>query len=154
MIQKLTSSIFLIQFDFAVPPQIASFTFGDEPANWGEQVSVSCSILKGDHPMEITWTHNNEEINSTNYPDISISKNGKKLSVLLIDSVAARHVGEYTCIASNLAGFRSHAATLAVNGIVLDFRLCTISKYLHTKHILDLIVETTGNFLLVLDRKT
>lgn len=108
--------ISLNHLDFAVPPQIAPFVIGEEPANWGEQVSVTCSIVKGDHPMEIGWTHNNQEINPASYPDISITNNGKKVSLLLIDSVTARHAGEYTCVASNLAGSRSHSAVLAVNG--------------------------------------
>lgn len=120
---KYTSSIFLNHLNFTVPPQIAPFIIGEEPANWGEQVSVTCSILKGDHPMEIRWTHNNQEINPTSYPDISITKNGKKVSLLLIDSVTARHAGEYTCVASNSAGSRSHSAFLAVNGTFLTFNV-------------------------------
>lgn len=103
----------------SVPPQVAPVTIGDEPANWGEQVSATCNVLKGDNPIEIQWTLNGEAITITSHPDINISTNGKKISFLVIDSVSAHHAGDYTCIATNLAGSSSRSATLAVNGTCL-----------------------------------
>lgn len=102
---------------FLVAPQIAPFSIGEEPANWGEQVSAMCSILKGDSPIEIRWSLNGEPITRTNHPDITVTKTGKKNSVLIIDSVTAHHAGEYTCVASNLVGSVSRSAELSVNGI-------------------------------------
>lgn len=99
------------------PPQIAPFTMGQEPANWGEQISATCNVLKGDNPIEIQWTLNSEIINSENHPDVIITKSGKKVSLLVIDSVSAHHAGEYTCVASNMAGSSTHSAVLSVNGI-------------------------------------
>jgi len=99
----------------AVAPQIFPFTFGDEPVNSGEAISATCSILKGDFPMDITWAFNGEPISAESTDQFSITK-GKRLSVLSIDAVAARHAGEYTCTASNKAGASSHTAALAVNG--------------------------------------
>lgn len=99
-----------------VAPQIAPFTIGEEPANWGEQISVICSVLKGDSPIEITWSLNSEHITLETHPDISISRTGKMISLLSIDSVTAHHAGEYTCVASNMAGSISRTADLAVNG--------------------------------------
>lgn len=75
-----------------------------------------CSVLKGDQPVEIQWTLNSEPITLETHPGITIAKTGKKLSVLNIDSVAAHHAGEYTCIASNPVGSTSHSAVLSVNG--------------------------------------
>lgn len=75
-----------------------------------------CSILKGDSPIEIRWSLNGEAITRANHPDITITKTGKKNSVLIIDSVAAHHAGEYTCVASNLVGSVSRSAELSVNG--------------------------------------
>ncbi|KAJ8667921.1 hypothetical protein QAD02_009584 [Eretmocerus hayati] len=98
-----------------VPPQVAPVTIGDEPANWGEQVSATCNVLKGDSPIEIGWTLNGETISPRTHPDINISKNGKKISLLVIDSVTGHHAGEYACIAANLAGSSSRSAILAVN---------------------------------------
>ena len=38
------------------------------------------------------------------------------MSVMSIESVAARHAGEYTCVATNGAGTISQSAMLVVNG--------------------------------------
>ncbi|RXS50747.1 hypothetical protein ETB91_15125 [Lacticaseibacillus rhamnosus] len=103
--------------EITVPPLVAPVTIGDEPANWGEQVSATCNVLKGDNPIEIQWTLNGEPIQPKTHPDITITSNGKKISFLVIDSVSAHHAGEYTCIANNLAGSSSRSAILAVNGI-------------------------------------
>ncbi|XP_071636111.1 Down syndrome cell adhesion molecule 1 isoform X19 [Temnothorax longispinosus] len=103
-----------LEVQVMVAPQIFPFTFGDEPVNSGEAISATCSILKGDFPMDITWAFNGEPISAESTDQFSITK-GKRLSVLSIDAVAARHAGEYTCTASNKAGASSHTAALAVN---------------------------------------
>lgn len=100
---------------FSVAPQIFPFTFGDEPVNSGEAISATCSILKGDFPMDIIWALDGSPIDSERSDQYTITKS-KRLSVLAIDAVAARHAGEYTCTASNKAGASSHTAALAVNG--------------------------------------
>jgi len=99
----------------AVAPQIAPFAVAEEPANWGDSISVVCAILKGDLPIEITWALNGEPIRPDR-SDINILATTRKNSILSIESVAARHAGEYTCSASNKAGATSHSAILAVNG--------------------------------------
>lgn len=101
--------------DTSVAPQIFEFSFGDKPVNSGEAMSVTCSVIKGDFPMDISWALNGEPI-TAEQSDITIS-NSKRVSLLAIDAVAARHTGEYTCTASNRAGAASHSAVLAVNGI-------------------------------------
>ncbi|EGI61628.1 Down syndrome cell adhesion molecule-like protein [Acromyrmex echinatior] len=99
----------------SLAPQIAPFSISEEPANWGEQVSAMCSILKGDLPIEIRWSLNGEIITRLNHPDVIITNTGKKTSVLTIESVTARHAGEYSCVASNLVGSVSRSAVLSVN---------------------------------------
>lgn len=99
-----------------VAPQIGVFTFGDEPLNAGDIASVTCAVTKGDLPMEIEWMFRNEPIDEKR-EDIIISNLGKRGKQLSIEAVGARHVGEYTCVASNLAGSTSRSAILAVNGI-------------------------------------
>ena len=90
---------------------------GDEPANWGDAVTATCTVFKGDFPIDIVWSLNGEPI-SHDYPDVTISTSSKRVSVLTIDAVTARHAGEYTCSASNAAGGTSYSASLAVNGII------------------------------------
>ena len=104
-----------------MPPIIAPFNIGEEPANWGEQVSATCTVLKGDKPIRIHWTLNNESITPLNHPDIAITRSGKMISLLSIDSVAAHHAGEYTCVASNKAGNSKRSALLVVNGTKFIF---------------------------------
>ncbi|XP_053593559.1 cell adhesion molecule Dscam2 isoform X25 [Microplitis demolitor] len=104
-----------LEVQVMVAPQIAPFAIGEEPANWGEQVSAMCSVLKGDQPIEIRWSLNGEPITRQNHPDIIITRTGKKISLLSIDAVTAQHAGEYSCEASNQAGSTSHSATLSVN---------------------------------------
>ncbi|XP_043581126.1 Down syndrome cell adhesion molecule-like protein Dscam2 isoform X17 [Bombus pyrosoma] len=103
-----------LEVQVMVAPQIFPFTFGDEPVNSGEAISATCSILKGDFPMDISWAFNGVSIDPERTDQYTITKS-KRLSVLAIDAVAARHAGEYTCTASNKAGASSHTAMLAVN---------------------------------------
>nr|XP_046473834.1 Down syndrome cell adhesion molecule-like protein Dscam2 isoform X2 [Neodiprion pinetum] len=103
-----------LEVQVMVAPQILPFTFGEEPANWGELVSVTCSVIKGDVPIVISWAFNGEPIEN-DQTDVTIGSTNKKNSVLSIEAVAARHAGEYTCSASNKAGATSHSAALFVN---------------------------------------
>ncbi|XP_046813659.1 Down syndrome cell adhesion molecule-like protein Dscam2 isoform X7 [Vespa crabro] len=98
-----------------VAPQIVPFSISDEPANWGEAVSAVCTVGKGDLPIEVSWALNGEPINDANHEDVSISSTGKRVSLMTIEAVSARHAGEYTCTASNAAGATSYSAMLAVN---------------------------------------
>ncbi|XP_068973113.1 cell adhesion molecule Dscam1 isoform X39 [Bombus flavifrons] len=102
-----------LEVQVMVAPQILQFSFGDDPLNSGEMLSVSCTIVKGDFPVNLTWTFDDSPIDSSR-PDINIIIN-KRVSFLSIDSVAARHAGRYKCIASNAAGSDSHTAVLSVN---------------------------------------
>lgn len=114
-----------------VGPQILHFDFGEEPVNSGDLASLTCSVFKGDLPVNITWYHNNQNVH---YSDgILVSNAGKKISTLSIDSVQAEHAGTYTCVAENRAGKFSYSAELLVNGtficFVSSFFFLSTSKY-------------------------
>lgn len=83
--------------------------------NAGDTVSAQCTITKGDLPMEIDWYLNGKLINEQD--GIITGKLGKKISNLAIDSVQGRHIGEYTCSATNSAGSANFTTYLNVNGI-------------------------------------
>lgn len=97
-----------------VPPKIYPFDFGEEPLNFGEPASVQCKTV-GDLPMIITWLLNNKSVDEI--PDISLSKIGKRIHVLTIESVASHHAGKYQCRAKNTAGLFEHSAVLSVIGL-------------------------------------
>lgn len=64
--------------------------------------------------MNITWYLNGVPVDHFN--DITVSRGGKKVSTLNIDSVQAEHSGNFTCVAQNRAGAASYSSTLNVNG--------------------------------------
>ena len=99
----------------AVAPQVLQFSFGDDPLNSGEMLSLSCTITKGDLPVILTWTFDDQPLLDYGHSDVTIVNN-KRVSFLSIDSVAARHAGKYKCTATNGAGAHSHTAVLVVNG--------------------------------------
>lgn len=105
---------------FLVAPQILPFDFGEETINSGDLTSLTCSISKGDSPIEISWLHQNSTINTEG---VSVMKMNSKISMLSIDSARADHAGIYTCIAKNLAGSSSYSAILNVNGTTFCFLL-------------------------------
>nr|XP_033326662.1 Down syndrome cell adhesion molecule-like protein Dscam2 isoform X30 [Megalopta genalis] len=103
-----------LEVQVMVAPEISPFVIGEGPANWGDTVTATCTVLKGDHPIQIEWALNGEPITRDQY-DISIVKTSKRVSVLTIDGVTATHAGEYTCSVSNAAGGTSYSASLAIN---------------------------------------
>lgn len=105
-----------VVFPITALPQIIPFDFGEELVDSGDTTSLTCTIHKGDLPVDIFWLHNN--ITITNVHGVSLVK-GKKYNMLNIDSVAPEHAGNYTCVAKNIAGVVSHSAVLKVNGILL-----------------------------------
>ena len=84
--------------------------------------SVQCTVIKGDLPLEITWMFGDHPV-GLDQRDIVISSSSKRLMQLTIEDVAAKHAGEYTCVASNAAGSVSQTAVLEVNGIRLIYNL-------------------------------
>lgn len=92
--------------------------------NMDDAVSVTCTVTKGDLPIHIWWTliddFNKYERNLTTNDGVMITRNSQKISVLAIDSVKARHRGNYTCYAKNKAGITKHSAFLFINGEFID----------------------------------
>lgn len=98
----------------SVPPKITPFSFGIEPMNQDEPVSISCTISGGDLPINVRWTLNSGEIES--WHEILTETRGKRIHVLMIESLKAKHAGNYSCLAENSAGIVEHSSELIVNG--------------------------------------
>jgi hypothetical protein len=110
------------EFSSQVLPQINPFSFGDDEMNLDDAASVICSVTKGDLPIHIWWTlvddfNNGYEKNLSTNDGLMITRSGQKLSLLNIESVKARHRGNYTCYAKNKAGITQHSAFLFINGL-------------------------------------
>lgn len=105
---------------YLVLPQIVPFNFGDDEINAMDMVSASCTVNKGDFPINIYWTRNGHKIFSND--GISISRTNQRISILSIESVRDRHVGNYSCVAENKAGLVELSAYLWVNGTVNQLR--------------------------------
>lgn len=76
--------------------------------------TVTCSVSKGDFPLDVYWTLNGRAI--TDYGGVSVLRTNKRISQLSIDSVQEEHAGSYTCVALNAAGFANYSTNLQVNG--------------------------------------
>lgn len=93
----------------------------------GDSVTVQCTVSSGDFPIDIEWLFNGKPLNS--YFGITTSKIGKRANVLYIESVHAKHAGNYTCHAKNHAATADHTAILIVNGIIIILNLGYVSKF-------------------------
>lgn len=69
--------------------------------------------MAGDFPIDIAWLLNGLAIDDDS---VSVGKLGKRVGYMNIDAVSGRHAGNYTCVASNLAGAVEQMARLIVNG--------------------------------------
>ncbi|KAG8244654.1 hypothetical protein J6590_017599 [Homalodisca vitripennis] len=96
-----------------VPPKMMPFTFGDDPLEASQSATVQCSVTTGDLPLSIEWLFNGQTINEVD--DVIVAKISKRASALSIESVTARHAGNYTCVGINIAGNASFTAQLLVN---------------------------------------
>lgn len=76
---------------------------------------MTCHVTKGDKPLNISWKFKKEELR----PSLGINtiNLGDKTSMLIISSVSAGHMGEYSCLAENGAGVVEHSAQLNVHGL-------------------------------------
>ena len=97
------------------PPQIGPFSFPSAVVDEGSFAQITCSITKGDEPLDITWHLHGDVISSE--PSITTTMIGSRTSILIISKVGYRHSGKYTCRATNPAGSATYSAILNVNGI-------------------------------------
>jgi Immunoglobulin domain len=97
-----------------VAPEIVPFNFGDSPLNAGDAAQTQCVALKGDTPLNISWTFHGDTSFQTGVTTVRVGPRG---SALMIDSINSGHSGTYTCTAQNLAGSATYSAVLVVNGL-------------------------------------
>jgi hypothetical protein len=96
-----------------VLPKLKHFSVDEEPLYFDESFQLICSVIYGDSPFAFHWLFQNNTLEDS--LDIKI-ENSNKRSILTVDSVAAKHAGEYTCKVLNNAGFSTITTTLVVKG--------------------------------------
>lgn len=104
---------------FKVLPQIVPFDFGADQINLDEMVSATCTVNKGDLPLDISWIHADTsgiERGLVTNDGVVITRTNQRISMLSIEAVKARHRGNYSCFAKNKAGNSQHSAALHING--------------------------------------
>lgn len=99
-----------------VLPQITPFATNAEPTHLGQYITYQCTLTEGDLPLTIRWTFNKQPLFNDQDQDILIAKMGRRSSVLTIESVAARHAGNYSCHGENAAGKATYSTQLRVIG--------------------------------------
>lgn len=82
--------------------------------NVGDRASLTCSVIKGDLPLTMTWRKDNRIIDATQH--ISIKQVDQFNSILVIDTLGPDHTGNYTCHVRNLAAEVEISQSLLVNG--------------------------------------
>jgi hypothetical protein len=97
-----------------VLPKLKPFNTGEDPLHLEDYFQLVCSIIHGDSPFTFEWLFKNKTIMGTEERRIDITK---KSSTLSIDSVLAKHSGEYTCKVVNKAGFSTITTELVVEGL-------------------------------------
>lgn len=101
-------------YHLLVPPQIHPFSFGEDAVNSGEFITITCTVSKGDFPINISWVLNGLEISSIE--GITTSNTNRRSNQLTIDSAQAHHSGEYICTVQNLVGVVKYSSYLNING--------------------------------------
>lgn len=118
-----------------VAPEIAPFDFGDSALNAGQAAQTQCIVLKGDTPLNFTWTFHGDA--TTFQTGVVTASVGQRSSVLMIDSVTPNHAGTYTCTARNQAASTSHSTVLSVSGWCLFIRSWNIPPSIPFLHFSD-----------------
>ena len=79
----------------------------------GERVTITCTMAKGDTPLNIAWLKDGAAVVGD---DVKVLTFDHFNSMLTIESLDLKHVGNYTCQAANQAGTAFHSQAVLVNG--------------------------------------
>lgn len=98
---------------FSVPPKLNPIA-SHRVLNVGERASLTCSVVKGDLPLTITWSKDGHTFKSKHHS--TITQVDQYNSLLVIDSVTPQHSGNYSCLARNPVAEEMITQHLMVNG--------------------------------------
>lgn len=97
-----------------VPPKIMPMQSMLNLLREGMRAAITCQILEGDLPVTFRWERDG------GVKELGVGASTRRLdeysSSLVIERVTAKHTGNYTCIASNVAGTERFTVPITVNG--------------------------------------
>lgn len=138
----------------SVPPKVSPF-YAEDTLHVGDRASLTCSVTKGDLPLTITWHKDGRSIDSNQLVSMSVSNVDQFTSILLIESLAQEHNGNYSCVVRNLAAEVSHTHQLVVNGNLArtEFRALASTSISHVCFFLLYSSSSSYNRALFLPRR-
>ncbi len=81
----------------------------------GDRTTLTCTIARGDSPLTLSWLKDGVPV-SSGVNSVKILNFDEFNSMLTIESLAIGHIGNYTCVAANMAGESAVATRINVNG--------------------------------------
>lgn len=99
---------------FSVPPKLAPFHASVVLLNVGDRASITCSVVKGDTPLTITWRKDGRSLDPAHR--VQVTQVDQYNSILVIENLQADHTGNYSCVVSNMAAEVEGTQGLLVNG--------------------------------------
>ncbi|XP_055627630.1 cell adhesion molecule Dscam2 isoform X4 [Toxorhynchites rutilus septentrionalis] len=96
-----------------VPPKLNPFHSSILSLNVGDRASITCSVIKGDIPLTITWRKDGRPIDPSQR--MSVTQVDQYNSILVIENLSADHTGNYSCVVRNSASETEGSQSLLVN---------------------------------------
>ncbi|KAF4517521.1 hypothetical protein B566_EDAN006523 [Ephemera danica] len=97
-----------------VPPKINPFLV-DRNYHLGERTTLTCTVIRGDSPLVISWLHDGRVLTGGTTAGVSINQVDQFNSILFIESLTPAHNGNYTCEARNEAAAATYTQRISVN---------------------------------------
>uniref|UniRef100_A0A1B0GKQ0 Down syndrome cell adhesion molecule-like protein Dscam2 n=2 Tax=Lutzomyia longipalpis TaxID=7200 RepID=A0A1B0GKQ0_LUTLO len=108
-----------------VPPKLNPFHTTALSLNVGGRASLTCSVVKGDQPLTISWRKDGRIVDSSQR--MSVTQVDQYNSILVIDSLSSEHSGNYSCVVRNQAAEVETSQALLVNdGLAEGMRTRTV----------------------------
>lgn len=102
-----------VEIQVLVPPKIMPIQSMTNVLREGMRAAISCQILEGDLPVSFRWERNGKQILGTG--NELIRRLDEYSTSLVIEKISSDYSGNYTCIASNVAGVEKFTVPLTVN---------------------------------------
>ncbi|XP_037045508.1 Down syndrome cell adhesion molecule-like protein Dscam2 isoform X1 [Bradysia coprophila] len=102
-----------VEIQVLVPPKIMPIQSMTNMLKEGMRAAISCQILEGDLPVTFRWERNGKPLIGTG--NEVIRRLDEYSAVLVVEHISSEHSGNYTCIASNVAGTERFTVPVTVN---------------------------------------